>query len=311
MSAFHCPIGATTYKDILCIDCGLCYVATQDEKVVASKRIREYLKQQGNSRNEGHGIRKIALCGKGGVGKSTITSLIALALKEYGYTVTVLDADESNPGLHRKLGFDKEPKPIFNLVSKSALRDNGVNAEWLQKERIAPHEIPSEYIIENDNIRYFMIGKIDDPLEGCACAMADLARDMLIKLSLKSNEVVLVDQEAGVENFGRGVERGADTILIVVEPSYESITLAEKIKYMSEGMGIRRIKAILNKIPSLEIGEKLTKQLEEKEISIIGTVYLNDQVSIAAFEGRPVSKSEAKDRVMDITRRMLDEAGMK
>ena len=66
----------------------------------------------------------------------------------------------------------------------------------------------------------------------------------------------MVDMEAGVESFGRGVERNADTVLIIVEPSFESMALAGKIVYMSEGMGIYRVKAILNKVPSESMREK-------------------------------------------------------
>ncbi len=307
MGIFHCPMGATSYENEKCIDCGLCYAKNQSEAVIASKKVREYIKNHASYITDSLKVEKIAICGKGGVGKSTISSLLAFSLKEKGYNVTILDADESNPGLHRKVGFNTQPKPLMDLINRYPWENKELDDEWLKRDKIILDEIPSDYITQKNNLRFMMIGKIDDPLEGCACSMADLTRDIMIKLSLKENEIVIVDQEAGVENFGRGVEKGADTIFIVVEPSYESITLAEKIKYMAEGMGVRRIKAILNKIPSLEVEKKLSRQLYEKEIDILGALYINSEVSAAAFEGKHMDGLEIKKDINKITQLMIND----
>jgi len=130
------------------------------------------------------------------------------------------------------------------------------------------------------------VGKIIDPLQGCACPMADLARDFVQKVNLVNKEIMLIDMEAGIESFGRGVERGVDTVLIVVEPSFDSLALAEKIRYMAEGIGIATIRAILNKIPSSEIEAKLRKELEKKQIKVAGTVYLDPQIAQAGLIGQ-------------------------
>lgn len=311
MGLFYCPMGAVNYQEAGCIDCGLCYAKTRKEAVAASKKIREYLKTHASARQKGFAIHKIAVCGKGGVGKSTIAALIARILDEYGYDVTVLDADESNPRLNRKLGIMEEPKPLISVMARFSLGETNRETEWLQKDTITLDEIPAVYTSQKDRMRFMMVGKIEDPLQGCACSMATITRDFVLNLELKEKEIVIVDQEAGVESFGRGVERGVDTVLIIVEPSYESIALAETIKYMAEGIGIRRVRAILNKIPSFEVGEKMIELLAEKDIRYLEKVYLNSQVSTASFEGRPVGPSEAWDRVAEITRLMLDEAEMK
>lgn len=311
MGLFHCPIGAAFYEGEGCINCGLCQAKTKEEAVAASKKIREYLKTHASGRQKKYLIQKITICGKGGVGKSTIVTLMAQALKEYGYSVLVMDTDESNPGLYRMFGFEEKPRPLMALLSRFSLGEPEPNTEWLTKDEISFPEIPLEFLLHNNNLKFMMVGKIDDPFQGCACSMADVTRNFMIKLSLKDQEIVLIDQEAGVESFGRGVERGVDTVLIVVEPSYESISLAEKISYMAEGIGIRRIRAILNKIPSPEVEEKIINNLIKKGIRYLGAVYLDEQVTEACFEGKALSESKAKEQIKTITRLMLDEAEMK
>ena len=96
MGAFHCPVGSAFYEDEPCIDCGLCLATTEEEMGLASRRVRDYLRSQAAAK-KGSG-RKIAICGKGGTGKSTIVALMANAFLELGYGVLVLDTDESNTG---------------------------------------------------------------------------------------------------------------------------------------------------------------------------------------------------------------------
>jgi CO dehydrogenase maturation factor len=119
------------------------------------------------------------------------------------------------------------------------------------------------------------------------------------------------DQEAGVESFGRGVERGVETVLSIVEPSFESLALAEKVSYMAEGIGVGRIRAILNKIPSEEIEEEIIDRLIKKEIDHLGAIYMDPQVSEAGFRGTVIGDTKARKQMRTMTRLMLDEAKMK
>jgi CO dehydrogenase maturation factor len=311
MPVFHCPLGAPFYEGTDCIKCGLCLAKSKEDAIEASKKMRDYLRAQGSKRQRKYAIKKIAICGKGGVGKSTISSLIATTLVEYGYRTLVIDTDESNPGLHRMFGFDNQPKPLMTILERFSLDEPQPETEWLEKDKIAVEDIPSEFLLQQDDLGFMMVGKIDDPFQGCACSMAETTKDLLIKLALKDREIVLTDQEAGVESFGRGVERGVDTLLIVVEPTAESLALAEKINYMAEGIGIGRVRAILNKIPSEDIEEKIIDALVEKEIKYLGAVYVDPDVSEAAFLGKTIGDSKAREQIRVITRLMLDEAEMK
>ena len=152
------------------------------------------------------------------------------------------------------------------------------------------------------------VGETIDPFQGCACQMADLARDFVQKIELGLKEIMLIDMEAGVESFGRGMERGVDTVLAVVEPSFDSLALAEKIRYMSEGIGIPAVQAILNKIPSPEMEKKLQDELRDKKMIVAGAVYLDPQVSQAGFSGEKLpDDTEAAARVKQIVAAILSE----
>jgi CO dehydrogenase maturation factor len=304
MPIFHCPIGAPYYEAENCILCGLCLATTKEERIRATEKIREYLR----TRAARTGIsKKIAVCGKGGVGKSTTVALLARAMLEEDYNVLVFDMDESNPGLFRLFGFDREPRPLMALLSRFAEDESVPETDWLKQEKIFFEDIPQEYTLEVGNLRFIMVGKITDPLQGCACSMADVSRDLMGKIFPKDKEAILVDMEAGIESFGRGVERSVDTVLIVVEPSFESIALADKIAYMADGIGVNKVRALLNKIPSEKAEKKILEELEKREILPIGTVYLDPVVSEASFEGRALGDSRAKEQMKAIARSLFDE----
>ena len=237
MGLFHCPIGAAYYDGDDCIDCGLCYATTVEEKVEASKKLREFMKEHTARAST---VSKIAICGKGGSGKTTVVTLLTAAFKEAGYKPVVIDADESNPGLGRMLGMNGQPRALAELFARPDASGKMPEGLLSSRERFSMDDIPSVYVSELDGVRFMVVGKIIDPFQGCGCALAESAREIVEKLQLKDGEVLILDMEAGVESFGRGVERQADTILVVVEPSFESIVVAERIVQMAQGMGTRR-----------------------------------------------------------------------
>ncbi len=305
MPAFHCPLGAVYYDDEPCIDCGLCQAQTAGEMVEASRRMREYIRAQGERKNR---RQKMAVCGKGGTGKSTLTALLAEVLRREGYTVLVIDSDESNPGLPRLLGLDTPSTPLISLLERFSTGDRKEDASWLEAPRISLESIPRAFIVSAPRMKFLTVGKIIDPFQGCACQMADLARDFVQKIDLGIKEIMLIDMQAGIESFGRGMERGVDTVLTIVEPSFDSLALAEKIRYMAEGIGISAIQAILNKIPSPKAEEKLREELENKQMKVAGAVYFDPHISQAGFTGQKLpANTDAAAQVKKIAAAILSE----
>jgi CO dehydrogenase maturation factor len=254
---------------------------------------------------------KISVCGKGGSGKSTISTLLANEARTRGYRVLVVDSDESNSGLFRMLGFDQPPVPLMELVGgkrrvQRSLRngfssgDSGEGLKVMRQDSIKIDDIPVEHIMTKDNLHLVSIGKILQSLEGCACPMGVLSREFLKKLSLEKDQIAVVDMEAGVEHFGRGVETSIDCVLIAVEPSFESLQLAERINSLSGGIGIKNIHAILSKMPSDEIAEKVKSELAKRRIDTIGSIHYDAEIFRSCLEGLSLTNGSAGKEISGV-----------
>jgi len=236
---------------------------------------------------------KISLCGKGGSGKSVLTTLLANQAISRGLQVLVVDSDESNSGLFRMLGFKEPPVPFMELLGgKKKLKERMSQKNVLREDQFFIKDIPSRYIVKRDNLALVSIGKILQAFEGCACPMGVLSREFLKKLRFNRNEIAFVDMEAGVEHFGRGIDEAIDYVLLVVEPSFESLSIAEKIKGLTSGMD-NAVYAILNKIDSEKTAHKMEDELKTRDIEIIGTLPVDPLIFEACLEGRVFAKGEA------------------
>ncbi|HIH93469.1 TPA: P-loop NTPase [Methanosarcina acetivorans] len=230
---------------------------------------------------------KVLVCGKGGSGKSTITALLAKEMSRKGYNVLVVDSDESNFGLHRQLGVEM-PEDFMNyLGGKKALGQKMMKAfqsgeaASIFEEKWGIPEIPEAYTVANGNIKMMAVGKIHDFGEGCACPMGALAKHLLKNIETTSEDLVLVDTEAGIEHFGRGVEEGCDLVLMVLDPSYESIRLSEKIRQLAEKAG-KPLYFILNRAD--KIGTHFMLETVDKT-HVLASVPSDMDVFRAGFAG--------------------------
>ncbi|MFW6122079.1 MAG: P-loop NTPase, partial [Petrotogales bacterium] len=196
---------------------------------------------------------KILLCGKGGSGKSTIASLIAKNLATKGYKVLVVDTDESNYGLSTQLGMQNPKELMEQLGGKKKVVNEMLSAMSTGKQ--SPifsdswtiDEIPKECVSKKGGIYLLQIGKVKHYGEGCACPIGGISRDFVYNLQLGQRDVVIIDTEAGIEHLGRGIESGVDIILMVLDPSYESIKLSQKVQTMANEAN-KSVYFILNKI---------------------------------------------------------------
>jgi CO dehydrogenase maturation factor len=236
---------------------------------------------------------KISVCGKGGSGKSTVVTLLAKSAQLRGIKAIVVDSDESNSGLYRMLGFDQPPLPLMELVGgKQRLKEKMGQSGIFVDMQIPIDRIPSQHILQKNGLMLVSIGKILQVLEGCACPMGVLSREFVKKLRLGENEIAVIDMEAGVEHFGRGIDGSIDAVILVVEPSWDSVTLAKRIKGLAEGIE-KKVWAVLNKVDSESIATRLRGELKQKGIEVIGVLPYDAYVSEACLEGRALDRGEA------------------
>jgi CO dehydrogenase maturation factor len=254
---------------------------------------------------------KISVCGKGGSGKSTVVALLANEARARGYHVLVVDSDESNSGLFLMMGFDHPPVPLLELVGgKKSLKQKMSQTNVLSETHIATAQIPEQHLLQKNGLKLVAIGKILQSLEGCACPMGVLSREFLKKLTLEPNELAIVDMEAGVEHFGRGVETSIDSLLIVVEPPLESINVAEKIHHLTSEIGVKNVWAIMNKVPSGEIATRLKVELEKRRIEVVGCIYFDADIFRSSLEGRVPVKGVAVREIKEVMDSILSRAGV-
>jgi CO dehydrogenase maturation factor len=196
---------------------------------------------------------KIGVSGKGGVGKTTITSLLATVLARQGKTVLAVDADPAqNLGLG--LGF---PPEVYNKIAPVAeLKDlisdrTGTNPKvptgfFTVNPKV--DDIPEKYWAEHNGVRLLLIGTIKAAGAGCACPENTLLKNLMHHLIVERDETVLLDMEAGLEHLGRGTTGSMDALLVVVEPGQKSLRLAGQIDRLAAELGIKKVLFIGNKI---------------------------------------------------------------
>ncbi len=248
---------------------------------------------------------KISVCGKGGSGKSTLVSLLAKAAQDRKLKTLVVDSDESNSGLFRMLGLDNPPIPLMALVGgKEGLKEKMNQSSVLSETNITLEQIPYGYIKEKNGLKLISIGKIHQALEGCACPMGVLSREFLKKLRLGKDEIAIVDMEAGIEHFGRGIDNSLDAVLVVVEPSFESIALAEKIKDLAAGIN-KQLWAVLNKIGSESLIAEIKAKLQTSGMETIGAISYDASVFHSGLKGDALNQGRATGQAGEILDSLL------
>lgn len=233
---------------------------------------------------------KIMIMGKGGSGKSTVAALLAKAYAESGKKVLLVDADESNFGLGLLLGA-KSGRPLMDFLGgrpgvREKLKAAGdLNPVPMFSAKIVTDQIPGECLTSSDGVRLVSVGKIRDFGEGCACMVGVLAKKLLGNLAIADDEVVIVDSEAGVEHFGRGVDAEADLLLGVLDPTRESLLMATAMDAMAKKIN-KDLFFVLNKAEPM-VQKIFTEKLPEE--SIAAKIAPVPALAMDALEGRPLS----------------------
>jgi CO dehydrogenase maturation factor len=237
---------------------------------------------------------KILVCGKGGCGKSTVVALLAKEMATRGNKVLVIDSDESNIGLDSRLGMQK-PEDFMNYFGGKKLlfeKTREMKGKW------GLDDLPRDYLTEKGNIRLLSMGKIYQFGEGCACPINALSSKFLEVLNLRDKEFLIADTDAGIEHFGRGIEKGVDILLAVVDPSRESILLAKKISELGQQVD-KPVYYIVNRIGDKETQDLVMNSVDgERVIAVIPEIR---DIFLSGLTGNEIKLDvEGVRRIVDV-----------
>jgi CO dehydrogenase maturation factor len=230
---------------------------------------------------------KIAVTGKGGVGKSSLAVLMARVLRERGDTVLVVDADpDMNLATLFAIPAQRQITPIVEMKELIAERTGTTVGQPAPFFTMNPKvdDIPERYWVEHRGIRLLVMGTVQRGGGGCACPENAFLKSLLGHLMVARREWVILDMEAGIEHLGRGTALGVDAMLVVVEPNRTSIETAHRIKRLAGDIGIKRVLVVGNKIQGPSQEEFVRQNADGLEV--LGFVGLSEEV-------RRVSTSEA------------------
>lgn len=255
---------------------------------------------------------KIAVSGKGGSGKTTVSGTLSRAFAQEGYDVLAIDDDE-NPNLALTLGIprEREVPPIpGDLLKRVELPDGETELELAK----SPDEIVADYGVEApDGVKLLKMGEVDHAGSGCMCRAHSTAREVLSGVVEDRDEVTVMDMVAGVEHMGRGTAKDVDTLLVVVEPYYKSLETGRRTRDLAEELDIPDVRAIANKVRDDHDREAIEDFCADNDLEIAATVPFDDAVRRADQEGTaPIDHdpdAPAVNAIRELARDLLAEHG--
>lgn len=257
---------------------------------------------------------KIAVCGKGGVGKTLVAATIARLLGREGIRVLAIDADP-NTTLATALGI-----PAIVAETIVPLTEN----EELVKERTSlnpktfggmfklnPHveDLASKFGVQApDNVNLLVAGTVKIGGSGCMCPAGALLKALIRHLIVGSREAFVMDMEAGIENLGRGTTSGMDALIIVVEPGHGAFTTVARIQKLASDIGVKRLIAVANKIMNEEDKTTIESVLAKRDIPLLAIIPFDTKVRMAGLLGKApldyASDSPAIQAIMEFIPRL-------
>lgn len=245
---------------------------------------------------------KIAVTGKGGVGKSTVVGLLARALADDGWKVLAIDADP-DANLASAIGIAPERiahmTPISKMTDLARERTGAAatgGAHFILNPKV--DDIPDEFCVEHAGIKMLLMGTVNHAGTGCVCPQHALVRTLLRHILTRRKECVLIDMEAGIEHFGRGTVEAVDLLIVVVEPGARSFQTARQIEQLARELGIGRIAYVANKVSGDRdeafIGEQAAHCDVLAMLPFDISIQAADQAGVSCYDFTPAARERAR-----------------
>lgn len=256
---------------------------------------------------------KIAVTGKGGVGKTTLAGTLACILSR-NYRVFAIDADP-DMNLAGSLGIHTPITPISkmkDLIKDRTGAEPGSSFGEVFKMNPKISDLPESLSINYDEegrLKLLVMGTVDKGGDGCVCPASVLLKALLRHLILKKDEIIILDMEAGIEHLGRRTAEAVDLMIIVVEPGLKSLETATRIRKLARDIGVEEVVAVINKVSSADEEAFVSTKLNEIGLNVLGSIPRDYNVVKADMEGLPLADypdSPALVAVEDIAENILN-----
>ncbi len=234
---------------------------------------------------------KLAITGKGGVGKTTLTALLAQAYADAGRQVLAVDADPS-PCLAGALGFPEELRAKLSPIAemdelieeRTGAKPGTVGGFFTLNPRV--DDIPERFSVTHRGVRLLEMGSVDLGGSGCICPESAMLKTLFTHLLFRKDDVLLLDMYAGVEHLGRATVDFVDAMLVVVEPTRRSLGTAAQIKKLANDIKLDRLYLVGNKVRNEDEAKFL--ESETPGLSVLGFLPADLKVQEADRLGIPV-----------------------
>jgi len=229
---------------------------------------------------------KIAISGKGGVGKTTFASLLIRALADQGMRVLAIDADpDANLAQALGIGASDEIAPISHMKELIEERTEAKVGSMGSFFKLNPKvdDLPDKLSIETDGIRLMVLGGVKKGGAGCICPESTLLKNLVRHIVLARDEAIVLDMEAGLEHLGRGTAMAVERLVVVVEPGRRSLETAFHVKSLAEDLGLKKLSLVGNKIRSDSDKQFLLKNMPG--FHFLGFLRFQEEIIEADLEG--------------------------